>query len=290
MIPPHTAEELSRLYNNSLAVTDYADYLERWQARSRAMRERVSHHAGLVYGDRPRERIDLFMPDTSSSTRPPWPLFIFLHGGYWQFLDKHDWSCVAEPFIASGMAVAIVGYTLCPEISVAGIVDEIATACEFLHLQADQYSLDSGRFHVGGHSAGGHLATMMLATDWPARDARLPVQLFRSAIAISGVFDLEPLTLTPLNDALRLTRDDALAVSPIFRRNIARTPLLVVVGGAETAEFLRQSRALCTAWPENGYLEAPALNHFSVIDAFHYPAAALFQSAWQHMNGGSAAS
>jgi arylformamidase len=187
------------------------------------------------------------------------------------------------------MAVAIVGYTLCPEITVAGIVDEVATACALLHLQSRRYGLDSGRFHVAGHSAGGHLTAMMLATDWPARDARLPARFFRSGIAISGVFDLEPLTLTPLNDALRLAQDDALAVSPIFRRNQARTPLMVAVGGAETAELLRQSRVFCLAWPESEYLEAPALNHFSVIDAFHDPATALFQSAWRHMNAGDAA-
>ena len=286
MIPPHTAEELSRLYNNGLAVADYADYLRRWQAESHALRIGVSYRADIAYGDRPRERIDLFVP--TPLTSPPWPLLIFLHGGYWQFLGKHDWSCVAEPFIARGMAVAIVGYTLCPEISVAGIVDEIAMACAYLHLKADQYGLDRGRFHVAGHSAGGHLTAMMLATDWPARDARLPAQFFRSGIAISGVFDLEPLTLTPLNGALRLTQDDALAVSPMFRRNLAATPLIVTVGGAETAEFLRQSHAFCSAWPESRYLEAPALNHFSVIDAFHDPANALFQSAWRHMNAGGA--
>ena len=295
LIPPGTAEELSDLYDNSRAVPDYPAYLERWQARSRALRALLPYRADLAYGPAPRNRIDLFVPETSGVAMPAasrnngWPLLIFLHGGYWQYLGKHDWSCVAAPFIARGMAVAIVGYTLCPEITVAGIVGEVQTACAHLYLNADKYKLDRAQFHVAGHSAGGHLTAMLLATDWPAHDARLPVKLFQSGIAVSGVFDLEPLTLTHLNAALRLTSADALATSPIFRSNIAGTPLLVIVGAAETSEFPRQSQALCAAWPATTYLEAPTLNHFSVIDAFHGPVSTVFEAAWRHMNAARAA-
>ena len=295
MIPPYSAEALADLYNNSRAVSEYPAHLERWQSRSQALRTLLSYRADIPYGPAPRNRIDLFSPEapgastTAMSVKNEWPLLIFLHGGYWQYLGKHDWSGVAAPFIARGMAVAIVGYTLCPEITVRGIVDEVETACAHLYLHASEYGLDRGQFHVAGHSAGGHLAAMLLTTRWPARNASLPEKLFQSAVAVSGIFDLEPLTLTPLNTALRLTSKDALAESPIFRRNLSNTPLLAVVGASETAEFLRQSQALCAAWPHTDYLEAPGLNHFSVIDAFHDPASSLFKAVWQHLNAGKPA-
>ena len=292
MIPPYSAEALADLYDNSRAVPEYPAYLERWQSRSQVLRTLLSYSADIVYGPAPRNRIDLFLPEapgastTAMSVKNEWPLLIFLHGGYWQYLGKHDWSCVAAPFIARDMAVAIVGYTLCPETTVRGIVDEVETACVHLYLHAGEYGLDRGQFHVAGHSAGGHLAAMLVTARWPARNANLPEQLFQSAVAVSGIFDLEPLTLTPLNAALRLTSEDALGVSPIFRGNLANTPLLAVVGASETAEFLRQSQALCAVWPNAHYLEAPGLNHFSVLDAFHDPASSLFKAVWQHLNAG----
>ena len=281
LIPDLTPEQLSVLYNNRLAVPDYAEYLERWQRRSAALREREKYRADIAYGPRPRNLIDLFVPDGPGSA----PLLVYLHGGYWQMLGKHDWSWIAEPWLARGMAVAIVGYTLCPETTVAGIVAEVEAACAHLYLNADALGIDRERIHLAGHSAGGHLTAMLLTVDWSKRDASMPLHLFRSAVAISGVFDLEPLTQTYLNDALRLTRKDALAVSPIFRNNLGGTPLLVVVGASETAEFLRQSREFCAAWGGAPRLEAVRLNHFSIVEAFCDPDSAVFDEAWQRFGG-----
>lgn len=277
MIPDLTPEQLSVLYNNRLAVPDYAQYLERWQRRSAALREREAYRADISYGPRPRNLIDLFVPDAPR----PAPLLVYLHGGYWQMLGKHDWSWVAEPWLARGMAVAIVSYTLCPETTVAGIAAEVEAACAHLYRNADALGIERGRIHLAGHSAGGHLTAMLLTVDWPKRDASMPPRLFRSAVALSGVFDLEPLTQTYLNDALRLTREEALAVSPIFRAALGHTPLLVVVGANETAEFHRQSREFCTAWRGAPPLEAAGLNHFSIVEAFCDPGSALFEEVWQ---------
>lgn len=281
MIPDLTPEQLSVLYNNRLAVPDYADYLARWQKSSAALRDREKYRADIAYGPRPRNLIDLFVPDGPASA----PLLVYLHGGYWQMLGKHDWSWVAEPWLARGMAVAIVGYTLCPETTVAGIVAEVEAACAHLYRNADVLRIDRQRLHLAGHSAGGHLTAMLLTVDWPKRDASLPRRLFRSAVAISGVFDLEPLTQTYLNDALRLTREDALAASPIFRSNLGNTPLLVVVGASETAEFLRQAREFCAAWNGAARLEAARLNHFSIVEAFCDPDSAVFEEALQRFRG-----
>ena len=273
VMPAYTPEQMSEQYNNGKRVPDFADYLARWRAASRAARARLRHEADIAYGPAPRQRIDLFRPESEAGV----PLLVFAHGGYWQMLDKADWSCIAAPYVARGIAVAIVGYTLCPAISVAGIVDELRRACAFLYLNAQQYRIERAGISISGHSAGGHLAAMMLATDWPAFDARLPARMFRAAVAVSGLFDLEPLTVTPLNQALQLTPQQALASSPILMPRLApETPLLAVVGGAESAEFLRQSKSLALQWAATRYREEPGCNHFSVIDAFHDPAAPLF--------------
>ncbi|MES2536818.1 MAG: alpha/beta hydrolase [Pseudomonadota bacterium] len=272
MIPAYSPDEMSDLYNNQKWVPDFADYVVRWRARSRAARSGIRHHADIVYGAGARNRIDLFLPESAN----PAPLLIFAHGGYWQALGKEDWSCIAAPYVARGIAVAVPGYTLCPETTVSGITEEIRDACAFLYLNAGDYRIDRENFTMSGHSAGGHLTAMMLATDWPARDARLPARLFQRGVVVSGLFDLEPLTITFLNKALKLTSAQALACSPIFLPPQSDAPMLVVVGGAETAEFLRQSKSMVEAWAGTAYREEPGFNHFSVIDAFHDPAAPLF--------------
>ena len=273
VIPAYTVEQMCDQYNNGKRVPDFADYLARWRANSRNARARLRHEADIVYGAAPRQRIDLFRPESEAAA----PLLVFAHGGYWQMLDKEDWSCIAAPYVARGIAVAIVGYTLCPATSVAGIAEELRQACAFLYLDAAQYGIERGNITISGHSAGGHLAAMMQATDWPARDPRLPARMFRAAVAVSGLFDLEPLIVTHLNQALQLTPPQARACSPVRMPKLApETPMLVAVGGAESAEFLRQSSSLALAWAGTRYREEAGCNHFSVIDAFHDPAAALF--------------
>ncbi len=276
MIPAYTPEQMSDLYNNGKRVPDFDDYVARWHARSAAAVAGLRLQANLAYGSAPRQRIDLFQPEGEGAV----PLLVFVHGGYWQFLGKEDWSCVAAPFVARGIAVAIVGYTLCPETTVAGIVDEVRQACAFLYLNADAYQIDRSRIAISGHSAGGHLTAMMLATDWPALDARLPTNFFNAGFAISGLFDLEPLTITHLNEALRMSGPEALASSPLYMAKLcAATPLIAAVGAIESAEFLRQSASVAQAWPGTRYLEIDGCNHFSVIDAFYDPQSALFADA-----------
>ena len=275
MIPAYSPAEMSDQYNNGKRVPDFATYLARWRANSVAARAQVRHQLDIVYGTKPRDRIDLFLPESNGNL----PLLIFAHGGYWQMLDKEDWSCIAAPYVARGIAVAIVGYTLCPETSVTGIVEELRQACAFLYLNAQRYGIERTAITISGHSAGGHLTAMMLATDWPARDARLPVSMFHAAIALSGLFELEPLTITHLNDVLQLTPQEARANSPILMDKLSDTPLLAVVGGAESPEFLRQSKSLAQRWPGATYREEPGCNHFSMVDAFHDPQAALFAAS-----------
>ena len=219
---------------------------------------------GVSYGDTPRQIIDLFLPDAGESA----PLALFIHGGYWRAFDPGSFSHMARGLNGRGVAVALVGYDLCPIVTVADIIEQIRRACIFLWLRFDR------RMVVTGHSAGGHLAAAMAATDWHALYPKAPADLVPAGYAISGVFDLTQLLGLPINQDLRLDAEGARRVSPLFWAVPSGRTLDAAVGDLETSEFKRQSRALADAWrqakAETRYAEFPG-NHFTVIDALTNP-------------------
>jgi arylformamidase len=168
-----------------------------------------------------------------------------------------------------GIAVAVAGYDLCPQISIAGIIDEMRNACLYLWRRYGK------RLFIYGHSAGGHVAAALMATDWKAIDLQAPVDLVPAACAISGLFDLTPLVEISGNADFRLDAASARAVSPLFWAAPRGATLDVVVGGAESAEFLRQSRSIAESWGKAGvvtrYDAVAGMNHFTVIDALTIP-------------------
>ncbi|MBS0297540.1 MAG: alpha/beta hydrolase [Proteobacteria bacterium] len=210
----------------------------------------------LKYGKGERERIDLF----AASPGAPWAVFI--HGGYWQALDGSWFSHLARGLNANGVSVAIPTYDLCPDVSVSMILDQMRTACRVL--------ADSGRAPsvVAGHSAGGHLAACLLA------DGLTP-----AAYAISGLFELEPLVPTSVNAKLGLDADEARRLSPALWPGPKGRKLDTVVGGAESAEYLRQSRAMAERWGAAGvqtrFEAVEGANHFTVIAPLADPDSAM---------------
>ncbi len=275
MIPDLPIDELARRYNNGAAVPDWQrTLLPRWQRDSERMRDDGSGYRDVVYGTRERNRLDVFTP---RGTSPPagWPALVFVHGGYWQWLGKDDWSAIAAPFVGNGMAAVIVGYTLCPQTSIRGIADEIETAIAYVHKTGTGLSLDRDRLALAGHSAGGHLTAWCMTTDWTSRG--LPATPFVAATAISGLFDLEPLVPIYLNDALRLDNAEALAMSPAYRARRVDCEFTAAVGGDELPEFGRQNALLGTAWPGVRGWTLPALNHFSIVDQLTRDDTPLFQ-------------
>lgn len=250
--------DLTAEYNNRALVPGHPEIIARWHREAAAYRATHGGDLDLVYGARPRNRVDLFPAPGGGQG----PLVLFIHGGYWRSFDKAMFSHVAGPANAAGLDVAVAGYTLCPEVTVADIIDELRQCCLFL-----------GRCHgrrllVAGHSAGGHLAAAMAATDWQLYGAR--PDLVQACLAISGLFDLRPLLCTPYNDDLRLTPATAMAASPLFWPVPNRVPLDSWVGGEESFEFLRQARSLPAAWAGLGlpcrFERIPGENHFSVGD------------------------
>jgi arylformamidase len=266
--------DLEAEYNNRARVPEHPAHISAWQRDAAAWRAACPHaELDLAYGPGPRERLDLFHPDASGTA----PLALFIHGGYWQALDRSFASHAARGMNGQGIAVAVPSYDLCPAVPLATIVAQMRAACRFLWRRTGR------RILATGHSAGGHLAAMLLATDWRAFDAGLPEALVHAALPISGVFELEPLLATSIGAGLRLTPAEARALSPRFLP-CPGLPIHCVVGGTESGEFLRQSRDMAAAW--NGSVEAlPGADHFTAIGPLTDPGSGLVARAKQLASG-----
>lgn len=251
-------------YNNRAQVPDHAQIIARWHRDAQAYRAAHPGEFDLAYGARPRNRVDLFAGRDGGGKGA---LVVFIHGGYWRSFDKSTFSHVAGAANAAGLDFAIPSYTLCPEVTVADIIDEIRQCCLFLARRYNRPMV------ITGHSAGGHLAAAMAATDWQLFGGR--PGLVRACLAISGLFDLRPLMATPYNDDLRLGPVEALAASPLFWPMQARMPFDSWVGAEESFEFRRQARSLAAAWAGLGvpcrHEEVAGHNHFSIGDVLAQP-------------------
>jgi arylformamidase len=242
-------------YNNRARVPENPALMAGWARDAAAYREQRTPQS-ILYGPGARNTIDLFLGDHEG------PIVVFIHGGYWQALDGSFFSHCARGLNAHGISVAVPSYDLCPDVTVDDIIGQMRMASREL--------ARLGRpLVMSGHSAGGHLAACLLATDWQALDPSLPKQLVIAAYTISGLFDLVPLVDTSINRALRLDRETAMAASPLFWRPPAHGCLDAVVGGNESAEYFRQSRTIVEQWGRAGiptrFGTVPDANHFTAI-------------------------
>lgn len=264
-----TAIDYETEYDNRARVSEHQQIFARWAASSQAYRARLaaSQQARISYGATIREVIDLF------EVRPDAPLVVFIHGGWWRNFDPSLFSHCAAGLNARGIGVAVAGYNLCPQVSIAAIVDEMRRALLAL------WRINGKRMLVCGHSAGGHLTAVLAATDWPALDATAPADLVPAGYAISGLFDLSPLLHTSINRDLRLDGESARQASPALWPAPRGLVFDAVVGAEESGEFLRQSRLIADAWGKSGAatrFEAVAgANHFTVLDPLTDPDSAM---------------
>ena len=242
-------------YNNRARVPENPSIIAGWAKDAAAYREQHAPRS-IPYGPGARNAIDVFPGDHQG------PIVVFIHGGYWQALDGSFFSHLAGGLNAHGISVAIPGYDLCPSVTVDHIIQQMRMASrELARLGLPLV--------ISGHSAGGHLAACMLATDWTAYDASLPRDLVVATYAISGLFDLGPLVETSINDALHLDRAAARAASPLFWNAPRRGTLDAVVGEKESTEYFRQSRTIVDLWGAAGvatrFGTIPNANHFTAI-------------------------
>jgi arylformamidase len=258
-------------YNNRRRVPEHVDINARWSAASAAYRCTNGARLDSIYGTGERQRYDFF-----PAAADPSPLLVYIHGGYWQRGDRTDYAFIARELNAAGISVALPSYSLCPKVTVMEIVEELRGFLVHLWQQSKIHPL------VIGHSAGGHLTAAMLASDW-GKTANVPSDLVRAGYAISGVFELAPLLGTSLNEALRLTPETAQAASPMFWPPPPKARVFAAaVGGLESEEFLRQSRAMARTWRQAGVTAEDVVvagtNHFTIVDELTRPSSPLFKS------------
>jgi len=259
-----TPEEVERGYNNRAAVPDHPRWLAHYPKASAEARAALAPKLDLRYGSRPKETLDLFLPAGRARGT-----FVFWHGGYWRAFDKSDFSFVALPFVAQGHAVAVVNYDLCPNVSITTIVDKSQRTIAWLGREGAAHGGDPANIVAGGHSAGGHIVAMLFTTDWAAYG--IPGDPISAGLSLSGVHDLAPMVQYSFNADFKLDDAEAARLSPSKLSPRSRAPLVLAAGADETSEFIRQTRSLWDAWPQNrprGAL-APMLirnrNHFDVV-------------------------
>ena len=270
---------------------EHPQFFERWAADSAAIRAARGGELDLAYGSGPEETLDLFPASAGgpASGDGPVPLLAFIHGGYWQALDKSDYSYLAPAFVDRGIAFASLNYSLAPAADIGTMIGQVRCALAWLHKNAGAHGIDPGRIIVAGHSAGGHLAAMALSTDWPGFEAGLPGGLLAGGCSISGVYDLEPVRLSYHNEVLKIPADRAAGWSPLHTLPKAAPPLIVAVGAEETAEFRRQHAEYATAWQDRGLrlvdVPLPGRHHFSAVDALGEEGHPLYAAVQQLLSG-----
>ena len=272
---------LSREYNNRELFPDHPRHFARWTESSARARSTMTCHVDIAYGSSPGETLDIFPARKGDGS-----VLLFIHGGYWRSLDKKDFSFLAPALVDAGVSLVVVNYELCPKVTIERIVQQMLAASAWLYRNAERYGMDEERLFACGHSAGGHLAAMLLAALWPVVDRSLPKDLVKGALAVSGVYDLRPLTQVGwLNGDLRLDEESAFKLSPAFLPPATRAPLYLAVGGLESSEFKRQNALLAQRWKAvlGGDVAMPGSDHFTVIDGLADPANALFAGARRMM-------
>jgi arylformamidase len=259
-----TRAQLDAAYNNSAAVKNSGEKLADWQRRSDIVRARHKELLDLTYGPRPRNRVDAFRCGRQRA-----PLLAYIHGGYWQRNAKEFYACLAEGPLARGIDVALIGYTLAPDATLTEIVAEARAALRWLRAQGPGLGLATEKLIVSGWSAGGHLTAMTIG------DAD-------AGLAISGIYDIEPCRLNYLNEKLKMTVDEQVALSPIRQLPSRSPPLTIAYGMAELPELQRQSRDYHEARQKAGLpselMPLAGHDHFSILEELASPAGVLCEA------------
>lgn len=260
-----TQADLDTAYDVESTVEDIGSVGAAYQADSERARSILQHRLGIPYGPTLMETLDVFTPESHTTNAP---ILNLIHGGYWRALTAQDFSFVSLGPVAAGFAVVCVTYGLCPEVTIDEIVRQARAAVAWTARNAESFGGDKTRIVVGGHSAGGHLAVMTLLTDWSRYG--LDEHVIKGAIAISGLFDLEPIACSFMQPTLRITSGTARWQSPIRNLRKVPAPLVTSWGTDELSAFVGQSEDFAAAWRTAGNrgaaLPIEGAHHFNVLD------------------------
>lgn len=269
-------------YNARAMIPDHEQIFERGRIRSEEARAQLNGRLDLPYGASAAEKLDIFPAEGRSEA-----LLVFIHGGYWRSRDKSDFSYLAPAFVRRGVTLAVPNYGLCPKVGIEDIVKQNLLAIAWLWHYGARYGVNPGRLYVAGHSAGGHLTAMMLAARWNTYMPELPYNLVKGGLAISGIYDLEPLVHAPfVNQDLKLDQALARRLSPVNIPPATTAPLYTAVGGEESDEFKRQNALIARTWRYAfaGDIPMPGCNHLTVLEQLARPDSALFKGAMDMMS------
>lgn len=261
-------------FNNQNAVPEHERLSRHWADSSVYVRKHMKAFIDIPYGAHLREKLDIFPAPAAGA-----PVLIFVHGGWFQFLDKSALSYVAPPYVQQGITVVTIGYPLTPQATIGEIIDSVRRAVLWVHANIADFGGDPARISIAGHSAGGHLALSMGVRDWTA-DAGIP-DVIKGCFPISGLYDLQPVTQTIYNAAIRVDMDSASAWSPLNHFDRAPAHLIATLGGDEISGFHWQHQALLAHCRAKGIAitdaEAAGRNHYTIVDEFCSARTKLFQ-------------
>lgn len=260
-------DELDWHYNNRERVDNHVEIMTALAKRGNAYANSVRYHADMSFGDDADEVLDVY-PATSGD--PNAPVLMYFHGGYWFSRHKNDFQFIPSGFNAAGATVVVVNYGLIPKIDMVELIRQCQASVAWVFKNVSEYGGDPHKIFISGHSAGGHITAMMLATDWKQWDVD-PLAI-KGALAISGLYDLEPVRHTYMNPTLGFTADTVAKFSPVELKPTVTCDFLVTAGGAETDEFIRHVGLICEAWAGSDVKctsdIVPDLNHFTVLSDF----------------------
>ncbi|HEX9926266.1 MAG TPA: alpha/beta hydrolase [Anaerolineae bacterium] len=263
-------------YNNRAKVPNFEAIVQGWRDDSERVRQQLDGEVGVAYGPNEREYLDIF-----PAAQPDSPVHIFFHGGYWHSLDTSLFDFVAAGFVEHGVTTVLVNYPLTPLVRMDKLIAACRRAMIWLYRHIANYNGDPQQLYISGHSAGGHIVAMLMATMWREGADDVPEQLVKGGCAISGLFNLRPIQLSYVNDSIGMDEVTARRNSPVFMTPTTRRPLIVAVGGAESEEYKAQSQELAAAW--SGQLALTELtvagaNHFTVLASLAQPNGALHRA------------
>ncbi|MBL4907303.1 MAG: alpha/beta hydrolase [Sneathiella sp.] len=271
----YSQTDLDAEYNNQAKVADFLSYMKEGAALCATARKEYPDIKTICFDDASGQYLDIVYP--KDRTNRPYPVQVFIHGGYWKALSKENFTFVARAFAEYGIATVIVDYQLIPKVTMDELVRQCRQSLAYLHRNASDLDLDPADIHISGHSAGGHLVAMCMGTDWSEFGEDLPVQIIKSGVGISGLYNLLPINLCYLQKDLKLDGATVKHNSPIHLKPPLEGNLHLTLGGLEGEEYLDQSTAMKNAWP-NRTAEPIVLapyNHFSIVNSLADPTSAL---------------
>ncbi len=267
----YTQSELDAQYNNRVRFSDFEESFQLWAQMSEKTREKFSSSSQIdvPFGSSPMEKLDIFPAKKKDA-----PIYVFIHGGYWYSLDKSDYSYVAEGMRPHDFTTIVINFDLAPNVSMSEIVCQNRRAFNWIYKNAKEFGGDREQIYASGHSAGGQLVAMIMASDWQDI-SKSDQKLLKGGCAISGLFDLLPIQRSYLNKTLQMTEAEAKQISPLYLNYDYSAPMLLISGEHESDEYRRQTYDMHKRWEELGYqseiVTGKNLNHFNIVDSLVDP-------------------